>query len=217
MKLAILTANLGNFDKYVDPVVQNSNYITTFHRYTDNNFPPITGLTPRLQYRIPKLFGWEMLSGYDIYIWLDGSMSFTREDCVEWFVKQLDDADMAFFTHPQRNSIREEVEYIEKKIKQGNRYIISRYNNGLHKEQLSLALNTKGFIDNNLYASTAFIYRNNDRARETLKNWWYLQSRYYTCDQVNLPLAIYQAQSKVSKIMVNLFKSDYLTLVSHHK
>ena len=68
MKVAILTANLGNFDTQVDPVTQdlpNGVEKIAFHRYTDNNFPPITGLTPRLQYRIPKLFGWQMFPGYN--------------------------------------------------------------------------------------------------------------------------------------------------------
>jgi hypothetical protein len=70
MNIAVLSCILGNFDTPVDPVPQN--IPVTVHRWSDENFPPITGLSPRFQYRIPKLFGWQMLPGYDYYIWLDG-------------------------------------------------------------------------------------------------------------------------------------------------
>lgn len=219
MRIAILTANLGNFDTPTDPAIQDYPTPPTFMRWTDQNFPPIVGLTPRLQYRIPKLFGWEMLPGFDIYIWLDGSVSLKRSDCIKWYLEQLGDNDMAFFRHPQRGTMKQEVEHIEEKLKLNHWYITPRYKNGLHREQLDMAMRDETFKDENLYASTAFIYRDSPGSREVLRGWWYLQSRYYTCDQVNLPYAIHMAKDrvKVKKIPDNLFKIGYLSLVSHHK
>jgi len=216
MKICILSANLGSFDKVVDPVAQETEHEVVFHRFTDDNFPPITGLTPRFQYRLPKLFGWEMMAGFDLYIWLDGSMSFTRPDCVEWFVAQLGSADAAFFKHPQRQTMREEVEHLEEHLKKGKPYITARYKNGLHKEMLNQAIADKGFADIELYTSTAFIYRGNDRARKMMLDWWHWQSRYYTCDQVALPYAIYQSGAIVRKINVDQYKTPFLSLVSKH-
>jgi len=221
MKIAILSANLGNFDQTAkDPVKQD--YPTgvekiKFHRLTDNDFPPITGLTPRLQYRIPKLFGWQMFPGYDVYIWFDSSCSLQRSDCVQWYLQRLGNADMAFFRHPWRSTMKEEVEHIEKKLSEGNEYIVSRYQNGLHRDMLNEALANEGFRDEHLYASTAFVYRNTYRSREALKQWWFYQSRYFTCDQVALPYALYLSGAMVEKIPENLFKIGYLSLVSHHK
>lgn len=222
MKIAILTANLGNFDVNAkDPVKQElpeGVEEIVFHRFTDEDFPPITGLTPRLQYRIPKLFGWEMFPNYDVYIWFDSSMSLQRTDCAKWFLEQLGDMDMAFFKHPVRRNMRQEVEHIEEKLQENNWYITPRYKNGLHKEQLQLALKSNHFTDNNLYASNVFIYRDNQFSRETLQEWWFQQSRYFTCDQVNLPYAIYLTPlTKVKKIEENVFKIGYTSLVSHHK
>lgn len=218
MRVAILTANLGNFDTPVDPVPQAWNRSDiAFHRFTDENFPPIAGLTPRMQYRIPKLFGWEMFPGYDAYIWLDGTFSFTREDCVKWFVQQLWDADGAFFKHPQRTTVSEEVEYIDVKLKEGNKYMVPRYENGLHNEMMELLNKDRLFQDNNLYTSTAFIYRNTPQVQDMMRRWWYFQSRYYTCDQVALPYAIYKARIKVNKIDENQYRIPYLTEVSKHK
>lgn len=221
MRVAILSANLGSFDVTPkDPVEQKHSHgwemEVTFHRFTDKDFPPIAGLSGRFQYRIPKLFGWDMFPGYDYYIWLDSSMSFERPDCVEWFLKQLGDADAAFFRHPWRGTIQQEVDHLETKLNEGNKYLVPRYKNGLHKEVHALIKKDPDFVDNHLYASNVFIYRNNEKAREMLRDWWYFQSRYFTCDQVALPYAIHMSKAKVSKIPENLFKIGYVSLVSHH-
>src|SRR3989338_9885989 len=104
MRIAVLQANLGDFDTPVKPVSQSIPF--TFHRWTDKNFPPITGLTSRMQYRIPKTHGWQMLPGYDYYIWLDGSVSFTRDDSIKYYLDQIGDNDIALFKHPQRQTAK---------------------------------------------------------------------------------------------------------------
>lgn len=212
MKRAILSANLGSFDKPVEPVAQNVDF--TYHCFTDKDFPPITGLTPRFQYRIPKLFGWQMFPGYDIYLWLDASMSLTREDSLQWFLNKLGDADMALFKHPWRNSIKEESDHIEEYLSKEDKYLTPRYKNGLHKEQLADIQKDKDYVDDKLFASTAFIYRDSEDVRDVLRMWWLHQSRYYTCDQLALP---YVARGvTVNTIEDNLFKSKFITLVSKH-
>ena len=220
MKIAILTANLGNFDIPVDPVAQNLPTGISkikFHRFTDDNFPPVTGLTPRMQYRIPKLFGWEMFPGYDYYLWLDGSVSLQRPDCVAWFLEHCRNHDMALFKHPWRNTIKSEADFIEKKLSENNRYVTPRYKNGLHKEQLAECLSDPDFKDNCLYTSTAFIYRNTKKVQETMKLWWYYQSRYFTCDQIALPYVVFKNKLNVNRIDVDQYKTPYLSLVSRHK
>lgn len=219
MKVAILTAILGGqFDKPVDPVQQNlpEDVELTFHRFTDENFPPVTGLTPRLQYRIPKLFGWDMFPGHDIYIWLDGAVTLLRGDCVKWYLEQLGDNDLVLFRHPWRGTIKDEAEHIEKKLQENNRYITPRYKNGLHKEQLAEIQKDPNYKDDVLYASTAFVYRDTPEVRAMLKDWWYYQSRYYTCDQLALPYVVKKHNLKVTMIKDSLFKIGHLSLISHH-
>lgn len=216
MRIAILTANLGNFDTPVDPIEQNTSHEVAFHRFTDDDFPPVTGLTPRLQYRIPKLFGWQMYPGYDAYIWLDGSMTFGRPDSLEWFVFQLGEADCAFFKHPVRKTIRHEVRHINEKLLY-HPYIITRYKNGLHNENLKEAMSDFTFKDRNLYASTVFMYRNTENVQDFMWKWWAYQSRYYSCDQVALPYAIHKSNIKVNKIMEDQYKTPFLQMASYHK
>lgn len=217
MTVAILQANLGNFDNPVDPVAQKVDFGYTFHRFTDKDFPPITGLTPRMQYRIPKTHGWQMLPGYDYYLWLDGTVSLMRDDSLQWYLDQLGKNDMALFHHPQRHSIKKEVEHLEEHLKLGKPYITARYKNGLHKEQYEVIKADKGYIDNKLWASTSFIYANNARMQSMLRDWWYYQSRYFTCDQVVLPWLIDRWGVKVKDFNEPIYKTGYMSLVSHHK
>ena len=214
MSVIILTANLGGFDTPVDPVEQT--VAADFRRFTDENFPPITGLTPRLQYRIPKTHAWQMVPDYDYYIWLDGSASFQREDCVRWFLNQLGNGDIAFFKHPHRGTIKQEVEYIEEHLEQKKPYITSRYNGGLHREFLT-AIQREGYPDHTLYASTAFIYRNTPRVQRALANWWGQGSRWFTCDQVQLPYILWRDKLDVRVLDEPLYEAEHLTLGNHLK
>jgi hypothetical protein len=213
-EVAILSCILGDFDTPVDPAEQNVS--TVFHRWTDENFPPITGLTPRLQYRIPKLFGWQMFPGYDYYIWLDGTFSLTRLDSVQWFLEQLEDNDIAFFDHPDRHSIKEEVDHIEDHLQKGKPYITARYKNGLHKEQYE-EIQKYAYEDNKLYASTCFIYRNNFKVQNFMQEWWAQQSRYFTCDQVVLPFLLDSYKLKVKTFDEHIYKTKYMERVSTHR
>ena len=218
MKLSILSANLNSFDKVVKPVDQalpEGIDQVDYHCFTDSDFPPITGLTPRLQYRIPKCFGWQMHPGFDYYIWMDGAMTFTKEDSAKWFIEQLGNADFAVFKHPYRKTIKEESDHIEEHLQAGKPYITSRYKNGLHKEQLADIQLDSEYIDDHLYASTAFIYKDSEEVRDAMRLWWLHQSRYYTCDQLAFTYSLRNLAVKV--IDKNPFKCEYLEHISKHK
>lgn len=218
MSVAVLTCILGGFDEPVDPVPQVTQMPYKFHRFTDKDFPPIAGLTPRFQYRIPKMFGWQMYPSFDYYIWLDGSVSLIRKDSVNWFLDQLGDADIALFKHPHgRSTIKEEVDYIEERLNRpgGDKYLTPRYGNGLHKEQYADIMLDPDYIDSRLFASTAFIYRDSERVRDMMRLWFLHQARYWTVDQIILPYLVKDLNVKV--IETNPFSGKYVSLVSEHK
>ena len=218
MKLAILSANLNSFDKVVKPVDQELPEgidQIAYHCFTDSDFPPITGLTPRLQYRIPKVFGWQMYPDFDYYVWLDGSMTFTKEDSVKWLLEQLGSADFAVFKHPYRKTIQEESDHIEEHLQAGKPYITARYKNGLHKEQLADIQLDEDYTDDRLYASTAFIYKDSEEVRDALRLIWLHQSRYWTVDQLAFTYGL--RHLAVNVINENVFKGSHITHVSKHK
>ena len=214
MSVAVLSCVLGGFDNLRDPDPQSVAF--TFHRWTDDNFPLITGLSPRLQYRIPKTHGWSMLPGFDVYLWLDGAVTLKRDDCLKWYLDQLGDNDIGFFAHPYRQTVKQEVEHIEDHIKKGKPYITERYLNGRHRENYELMIE-EGYEDDVLYASTLFVYKNTDQVRKFLADWWYMGSLYYSCDQVVLPMLLKKHQLKVKTFDEPIYKTGYMSLFTHHK
>jgi len=206
MKIAVITANMGNFDKQVDPVPQSLPF--AFFRVTDHDFPlRDRAMTPRLQARIPKMFGWQMFPGYDIYIWVDSSCQLSHPDSVKWFWEQMGyEKDMAVFKHPNRKTVQEEADYIKQRLAKNCPYITPRYKNELIDEQLKE-------IDPSaqLYASTAFIYRNIPVVQKALKEWWYHTSRFHIVDQLSMPFALREIEK--TEIPQSYLKIPYLKYV----
>jgi hypothetical protein len=209
MTVAVITANLGSFDPEADYVKQSFPY--DFYRFTDDNFPPrYNSMTPRLQARIVKMFGWQMVPTHDYYIWVDASCIMSHRDSVKWFIKQCKGVDMAVFKHPERDTIREEADFLKERLRMNRGYITSRYKNELIDEQLAVISADKSFADQNLFASTALIYRNNPRVQNVMFHWWHHTSRYHSIDQLSLPYVLFRQRCTVRIIPDNYLKILYL-------
>ncbi len=186
----------------------------TFHRFTDENFPPrFNSMTPRLQARIPKMFSWQMLPGYDYYLWIDASCTLPRDDSVRWFLEQLGDADAAFFKHPNRETVQQEADYLRERLElertgQKQKYVLPRYENERLDDQMAV-------VDpgGKLYASTAFIYKNTQQARDLLTVWWLHTSLYHSIDQLSLSKAIEASGATVNIIQENYMDCEYLRYI----
>lgn len=214
MRVAVITANLGSFDKPVEHAEQS--VACDFFHFTDENFPPrLNSMSPRLQARIVKMFGWQIVPGYDYYIWVDSSCALARPDSAKWFLDQCKDVDIAVFKHPHRNTIQEEADYLKERLKleaEGKKglYILPRYENEDIDGQL-------GEVDPNaeLYASTAFIFRHSESVRSAMKEWWYHTSRYHSIDQLSLSHVL--AGLKIKVIPDNYLKCKYLEYVRNRR
>ena len=222
MRVAVITANLGNFDKTVDYAKQSMEY--DFFRFTDENFPRRhCSMTTRLQARIPKMFGWQMAPGYDYYIWVDASFTLQHIDSVKWFIDQCKGVDLAVLKHPMRNSIQEEADYLKKRLKEEKAglkepYVTIRYENELIDEQMKIIKANKWYVDNRLYASTAFVYQNSERVQNMLIQWWYHTSRFHSVDQLSFPYVIFKSGCMARVIPTERhhdFKIPYLTLTRY--
>ncbi len=211
-KIAVISANMGDFEKPVDNVGQSVDY--DFYRFTDENFRPrFRSIYPRLQSRIPKMFGWQMVPDYDFYVWMDASYSFLNPDSVKWFVSQCDGVDFATFKHPCRDTIQEEVDYIKISIKAANSYIRSRFRNELMDEQLAEIKTDPNYVDDCLFAGGTFVYRNNETIHKMMKEWWYHTSRYHINDQLSLPYVVKKSGCKYNLIPSKYYDGPYRTRI----
>jgi hypothetical protein len=214
MKIAVVTANLGTFDKESDPVAQS--VPADFYKFDDKNFPPRSkAMTLRLQARIPKMFMWQMVPGYDAYIWYDSSLAVESPDMVKWFLEKLGDADAVFLRHPDRKTVHEEAAFIKEKVWKHHYYVAPRYSYELVDEEIAELESDPGYVDNLLIASTAFMCRNNDKVHALMKEWWYHTSRYHIIDQLGLPYAIYKSGCKVNVINDNYLRLEHLKHTRH--
>lgn len=201
MKIAVISANLGNFDNTEQHVPQS--IPNDYFLFTDENFPPrFKAMTPRLQAKIPKCFGWQMVPDYDYYLWIDADLVLKSPDSLKYFYESCKKYDVVVLKHPRRISIGQEALYLERN--KTSRYLSARYQNELLKEQMAEINADKDFVDDMLFIGTVFMYRNTLKVQKMLKEWWYHISRYHIIDQLAFPYVL-----KKSGLRINVRDDKY--------
>lgn len=210
---AVISASLGGIDK---PVVHVSQTLKAdYFHFTDKNFPPRDkALTPRLQAKIPKMFGWQLKPGYGYYLWVDGNISFSRPDTLQFFYDQIQGYDMVVLKHHRRPNIRQEVRYLRKGIREQSTYLVSRYNGEWWQEQYSEIQRDKSYQDNLLAIGGIFMYRNTPQVQAALKEWWYQNTRYCIQDQISFAYVL--RDLKVKALEIDYTHWDYIKHVGHN-
>jgi hypothetical protein len=157
-----------------------------------------------------------MFAGYDYYMWIDGNLQLKHHDSLMHFIEPLMDGyDVVALRHHRRPSIRQEVRYIRKGMREESRYLVERYNNELLKEEYEAIKNDEDYIDDALLLSGAFAYRNTPEVQAALKEWWYHISRYHIVDQIGFVYALKKANLKI-KMYDDLYNDCWYLGVSRH-
>ena len=76
---------------------------------------------------------------------------------------------------------------------------------------MNYILADKTFVDDSLYSSTAFIYKNTKKVQNILKEWWFHKSRFLIHDQLALPYVVQKGNGKVNIIDENYLRCHYIT------
>lgn len=169
-------------------------------------------LHPRLLGKIPKMLAWEHNTNYDYYIWIDSIFNFNNEYAVQWFLDKISDKDAAFFSHPHRNTVKSELDFCIENMKNGNEYLLGRYDGERMEEQVTSYFNN-GFNDNVLIAAGAFIYSKNlilNKSYNMMKEWFYHNCIFSVQDQLSLPYLLQMFDVKYKLINENIFACEYL-------
>lgn len=195
-KIAMITASLGNFDQIELHVPQSLAY--DYFLYTDENFPKLKTMAPRLQAKIPKCFAWELVPNYDYYFWIDGSLILTNPDSLKYFYDNCQGYDIVTLKHPRRNTVKQESRYLERGLDQESRYLVGRYLNEQMHEQMIEIKSDPEFVDNLLVIGGVFMYKNTPKVHAMLTEWWYHSSRYTVMDQLSFPYLLKKFGLKVN-------------------
>jgi len=216
MSICVLSASLGGFDNPLEHVEQTipADYFT----FTDENFPTRDrAITPRLQAKIPKMFGYQLKPGYDAYLWLDGNITLSDPLSLNVCLTALEDHDIVVFKHPRRPHIFKEGRYIQQALDEQSNYAVQRYENELLDEQLAVIRGDPGYVDDLLLIGGVFMYRNTPEVQAMLKEWWYHVSRYITQDQLSFPYVLKRSPLKVKIIDDDIYHSQYFKIGRHKK
>lgn len=205
MRTAILSANLGSIDNPVEHVSQTA--VADYFTFTDENFPPRDkAMTPRLQAKIPKMFGWQLKPDYDAYLWLDSNLQLAHHESLQYFIDAIEKHDIAVLKHPRRDTAHWEYRYIWRALHNNapSNYMRARYTNELLDEQYAIIKNDPDYVDDLMVNGGVFIYRNTPAVQTLLREWWYNVSRYLIMDQLIWPYLL-----KKSGLRVNVLPDDF--------
>lgn len=215
-KVIVLSAGLGGYDEPLEHIKQSVD--ADYYYYTDKNFPLRDhAITPRLQAKIPKMFGWQMNPGYEYYCWIDGNMVFNHPDTLKYFLEQIQDHDIVVLKHHRRKTIVWEARYLERALNEQSKYAVARYDNEFMKEGLAEIKADKDYVDDIMFIGGLFMYRNTDKVHKATKEWWYHVSRYCVQDQISFPYVLRKAGLKIKVLDHDYTTWEMIKRVNHKK
>lgn len=214
MKVAVISANLGGYDAVAPwpTSVVSADVTVDVHRLDDRSFPGRDlAMTSRLKCGIPKWFGWELFPGYDLYLWVDASRAITPET-VQWFLDRIGTADLLAFLHPERQTIEAEYAFVKARLaRAGETYLTSRYEGEWLDAQYA-AVCRPWYVDNRLYATTAFLYRPTLAVRRAFQDVFLHKARYLLHDQLSFPFLLREHKVHVRELTENVYTVPVLPI-----
>lgn len=215
-KVVLLTARLGGIDKMVKHEDQSVNF--DYYQFDDENFPlRKKAMTPRLQAKIPKFFGWQLRPGYDYYMWIDGNLILSHSDTVKVFLDNCKGYDIVVVKHPKRPNIRQEARYLRKGLREQSKYLIGRYEGEWTPDQIKEIQEMMRHDDDLLVLGGIFMYRPTKKIQEFMKQWWYFTTRYSVFDQISFSYLLKAdgLKIKVLEIVEGNMDSPYFKHIKH--
>lgn len=215
-KIRLITAAFGSdgTELKINAPLSDHNYLVDVVYYNNLNTPSRkNSLHPRMKGKIPKMMEWLEHPDYDYYIWVD-SLFTIENGFLENMLEGVDDtADLYLFAHGKRASIREEMEYVNKRIAEGSDYLRMRYDGEGMNAQVSHYLADLSFKDDHLFMGGCFLYTKPlvaDRNGNMMMDWFAHNALYSIQDQLSLPYLIHKHGVKYKVYPHALMKNDFL-------
>jgi len=218
MKIAVISANLGRYDPDVPwvPQIVPAGVTVEVHRLTDATFPPRPkAMTSALQCGIPKWFGADLFPGADVYLWVDASCALLNSHAVTLLLERLGTSNLLVFRHPDRATIGEEYEFLKTRLaRPGERYLTTRYaGEWLDAQYEHICARHASFVDYQLFATTAFMYRPDPSVLAVFKETWFGKTRWHLHDQLFFAYALAKSDCNFRVLQEKYTDCPYLTFV----
>ena len=154
-------------------------------------------------------------------VWADSSFLFKELDFIKDIVEKLGHLPpnnrLLLVPHPERQTVRQEIDFIVSQIEQGNEYLRVRYGQDKTTEAIE-HLESRGFnLQDRLWCGGFWIIENNSIINQAWDAWWAYTCRYGTQDQYFLPAAMAEFGLRPQALNVNIFANQYFDSVQHLK
>ena len=193
-RIRLVTAAFGEDQKElkVRAPIAYKDYIVDQVFYNNSNTKSReNSLHPRTKGKLPKMMEWLEHPGYDYYIWVDSKFTLLDgflENMMEF--ENDPDVDLCLFNHPERSSIKDELNFMLKNMSKGDSYLLSRYVGEKMKEQVDLYLSDENYIDDKLLYCGLFMYTSRLVANSNyniMTDWLLNNVMYSVQDQLSFP------------------------------
>lgn len=198
-RIRIITASFGykHIQLAIEAPIIYRNYEIDIVFYNDDNTASREySLHPRLKGKIPKMMEWYEHSDYDYYIWIDSKFVIQEGFLAHLLQFEADEsAELFLFKHGLRSSVKEELDYMNKRMREGNQYLKSRYDGELINEQVIKYLSDPGYVDDKIFSGGCLMYTNKlvkNKNYNLMTDWFMHNTLYSIQDQLSLPYLLYK-------------------------
>jgi hypothetical protein len=217
--ITAITANLGRLDREVGHVAQFLPARCSYEHlcFDDATAPPRPlAVTPRMQSKAYKMLGWDYAPNADAIIWLDAAYRIKSDGFVRWMLARLGAADACFMPHPDRQTLRQEADFMATSMAAGDRYLLTRYRGEPFREQVAHYLADPTFDPTaRLISAGCFIYRPTWRVTAMMRSWLAECVRWTLQDQLSLPYVLYAAGISPTWLDSGVFDCPHLEYIGH--
>lgn len=181
MRTALITANFGGVDTKKEIPPQS---VDCEIKYVDDSYRlPMCGLSNRMKGKYVKMHMHQLYPGFTNYIWVDSSIEILSPDFVKFWIEPP--YEFSTIVHPQRRTIMQEAQFIEKEIQNGNEYLKARYEGQpLIRQVQHYVEKYPKILENQLYAMGIFSYKSSGLNMTLMSFWWDEIIKWGTSDQI---------------------------------
>ena len=206
-EIAVITANIGNYDKEISQIdfIENNDYFDWYY-FTDNleikssdwkiitsDYTEINKVNidyyaninmMKAKYYKINMFQINILSKYKYIIWIDSSVKLCNKNFINDIIKIITENKNILYNFEHKNKKNLVDEYKE-----------SIEHKKYHSQNLKLQIDNyygEGFKDKIVYECGIFIVKNDILSKKILKEWWEEIIKYSFQDQLSYPYVLWK-------------------------
>lgn len=154
---------------------------------------------------------------YRYLAWADACFEFASLDFLREWAELIggDPARGVFVPHPDRNTVAEEYDYLERQLAQGNKYLTRRYEPEPLRRERAYFGRVHDLEALPLWAGGIWMLPNTRCARTFLDSWWATVQAYSVFDQAALSPLLAEHGITVEPCRVNLYRNPWWARRAH--